>query len=89
MNTVAPFMHLDGCHFFVWVTEDGRLTFDERRDSDLAYHAREDCSRCKALRRGAKPLSVARRIDGLAADSRTALVQVFKALADIPGTTDE
>jgi hypothetical protein len=82
-------MHLDGCHFFVWVAEDGRLTFDERRGNDLAIHSRGDCTRCGDLRRGADPIREQRRVREMPEDAKGSLLAVMEAISDIPGVSDE
>jgi hypothetical protein len=77
-------MHLDGCHFFVWVDEDGRLTFDERQGSDLALHASDEpCDRCTALSRGAKPRHVERQLEALPSDAKGAFLTVCGVVGEI------
>ena len=51
--TEAPsvLMHLDGCHFFVWVTREPNghveLSYDERTGENLYLHASDEpCERC-------------------------------------------
>lgn len=87
-------MHIDGCHFFVWVGqhEDGTVTlsYDERSGDDLYLHARcnddedEPCARCIALRGGAKQTSISRVLADFPGDSKTAFVRVLEELATIP-----
>lgn len=80
-------MHLDGCHFYVWVTErDGvqSLVWNERRGSDLFLHKLADCARCSALRNGAEPQEgIALTLDPpLPLDGKAAFVRILEVIAD-------
>lgn len=80
-------MHLDACHFFVWVFEHGgkqRLQWTERAGTDLMLHSADDCERCKALRRGAEPIAenIITTIDPpLPEDSKEAFIRILELLA--------
>ena len=86
-------MHLDGCHFYVWVYlhDDGttRLTFAERDGDNLMLHARGDdeepCERCEALRKGSAARYVSRQIDPLPDDPK----ETFFTVACLVGEIDE
>jgi hypothetical protein len=80
----AALMHLDGCHFYVWVDTEGRLTYDERTGGNLSLHRSEEpCDRCSALSRGAKPLHIERDIAPIPDDSKALMFKVFEALGEI------
>lgn len=91
MNAEA-LMHLDGCHFFVWVRRDPSgdvvLSYHERVGTDLRYHARfggEDgrCEDCIALRDGRAPLSVSRRVDRWPDEAKASFLRVLEVVAEI------
>lgn len=84
-------MHLDGCHFFIWVHEiDGKqwLTFYDRQGDDLKLHRRsreegeEPCEGCTALSKGREPRMVKREIS-LPDDPKESLVACLLAIAEI------
>ena len=64
---LRPIMHMDGCHFYVWLGKpwggtETVLLFSERDAESLVHWGRWDtCARCLALRKGAAPRSVIRR----------------------------
>jgi len=81
-------MHLDGCHFFVWVSREPsgnvELSYDERTGDNLALHASDDpCGRCSALRRGDKPRHHVRRIDPWPDDSREQFAAVLAKVGEL------
>jgi hypothetical protein len=87
-------MHLDGCHFYVWVSEDldGQivLAYADRVGSDLRLHGRfghdEDgtCEDCRALRdRKRKPLSVSKHIPALPDDPKATFAAVLEHICEI------
>lgn len=86
-------MHMDGCHFFVWVSRDpdGQvvLTYHERTGQDLRLHGRygqdggDDCERCHALRNGAKRYSHSRHLDDFPDDAKGAFYAVMVVTAEI------
>jgi hypothetical protein len=86
-------MHLDGCHFFVWVSRDpdGQvvLSYYEREGQDLRLHGRfgdEDgiCEDCHALKTGArKPYSHSKTLDAFPDDAKGAFLAVLTAVAEI------
>jgi hypothetical protein len=88
-------MHLDGCHFYVWVLRDPDgstvLTFAEREGTNLRLHGRfgrdgdDVCERCRALRHGAARRSVSKHIDPLPDDPR----ETFLTVAGLVGEIDE
>jgi hypothetical protein len=88
VTRIEAAMHLDGCHFFVWVAQDGQLTFDERQGQDLYLHSMSDCPRCTALKRGATPLHERRKVE-LPEEPKSAFMSVLVAISDIPGVSDE
>jgi hypothetical protein len=80
-------MHMDGCHFYVWVDESGRLTFDERTGQNLALHrSDEPCDRCSALSRGAKPRHIERQLDTLSDDPKEAFCTVVCVVSELDAT---
>lgn len=78
-------MHLDGCHFFVWVYESEpehwRVSIDERTGSNLAAHRRDDCERCAELQHGAEPVheETTMRAEH---DPKTTFVRVLEVVAE-------
>lgn len=86
-------MHLDGCHFFVWVYRvDERyfLTFQDREGDDLYLHARtagddeEPCERCNALTVGlARPRRRQVDLDPLPDDPKESFVAVLTRVGEI------
>ena len=87
-------MHLDGCHFFVWVSRDpdGQvvLSFDERTGDDLYLHGRwgddgdENCARCRALRdRKARARHVTKHIGPLPENPKESFLRVATVVGDI------
>ena len=58
--TAEAWYHVDFCHAYAWVYEDGDkllVKWGERDGSNLYLHARNDCGRCDELARG---LNIAR-----------------------------
>lgn len=89
-------MHLDGCHFYVWVFRDPDgstvITFADREGTNLRLHGRyghdgdDTCEGCVALRDGSrKPRRVTKHIEPLPDDAKEASITV----AGIVGEIDE
>ncbi len=86
-------MHLDGCHFYVWVHRDpdGQvvLSYSERVGTDLRYHGRfgadKDgaCDRCRALRSGASAKSISLHIAELPEGAQESFARVLTIIAEI------
>lgn len=93
--TRESLMHLDGCHFFVWVVRDPDgsivLIYHERDGQGLRAHGRwgdKDgvCEDCVALRNGRKPYSHSKTLDAFPDDAQGAFVAVLTAIAEIEET---
>lgn len=88
-------MHLDACHFYVWVSEDpdGQtvLSYAERAGDNLLLHGRfgrdgdDTCDRCRALRNGATARAISKHIDPLPDDPK----ETFLTVAGLVGEIDE
>jgi hypothetical protein len=92
--TGETLMHLDGCHFFVWVWKrDGQtfVDYQEREGSDLAVHRlepdEESCQRCEQLSRGARVISERLEIPELPEDPMESLAAVAAVLPVEPAMT--
>ena len=80
-------MHLDGCHFFAWVYDNGtgdhEVRWYERDGDDLYRHAdRDDCERCRSLLDGSAARSAQTIVD-LPEDAKGAFVAVVAAIGKL------
>jgi hypothetical protein len=92
-TTRKALMHLDGCHFYVWVYRDYDgatvLTFAERDGDNLLLHARheeegdEKCDRCEALRGGVAPRYIERKIPTLPEGAQESFLTVAGLIGEI------
>ena len=76
--------HIDGCHFFVWVAEDGRMSYDERTGSNLVIHGQpSECGRCKELQYGAEAYSETRTLSDMPDDAKGFFVYMLGVIAEL------
>ena len=92
----AAWYHVDFCHAYAWVYEDGDrllVKWGERDGTDLLLHRKSDCSRCRDLyREKAAGRNGEFRMDQPGADlsSSAAFFVVLAELGKwVPGLNDE